>query len=138
VHSAACRPLSGPAKLGLALRVWTTFAVIRVRLHAWPLPRLTRHLAGRGRGRWAAHDPQRLSRAVHLSLRVGRRRPACIVASLVLFRLLRQQGDPAELVIGLPNLARGKEAHAWVELRGRDVGPPPGGAGHTPLARITT
>lgn len=135
--SAASRPLSGPAKLGLALRVWTNFAAIRVRLHAWPLPRLISHLARPGRGRWAAHDPQRLSRAVDRSLRLGSRRPECIVSSLVLFRLLCQQADPAELVIGLPEQALGKEAHAWVELRGRDVGPPPGGARHTPLARYS-
>ena len=135
--SAASRPLPGPAKLLLALRVWTTFATIRVRVHAWPLPRLTSHLARQGRGPWAAQDPERLSRAVDRSLRLGCRRPACIVSSLVLFRLLCQQGDPAELVIGLPEQALGKEAHAWVELRGRDVGPPPGGPRHTPLARYS-
>jgi hypothetical protein len=53
-----------------------------------------------------------------------------------LFRLLREQGDPAELVIGLPDAAADHEAHAWVEVDGRDVGPPPGRGQHEPLARF--
>ena len=53
----------------------------------------------------------------------------------MLYRLLRRQGDPAELVIGLPASPRDKDAHAWVELDGRDVGPFPGRNGHVELAR---
>jgi hypothetical protein len=53
----------------------------------------------------------------------------------VLYRLLRSRGEPAELVIGLPREPKDKDAHAWVELDGRDVGPPPGKAGHEQLAR---
>ncbi len=44
----------------------------------------------------------------------------------MLYRLLREQGDAAELVIGLPKNPADKSAHAWVELDGVDVGPPPG------------
>jgi hypothetical protein len=40
------------------------------------------------------------------------------------------------LVIGLPREAITKDAHAWVELDGTDVGPPPGRAGHEPMARF--
>jgi hypothetical protein len=57
------------------------------------------------------------------------------MSSLVLFHLLRRQGDPAELVIGLPHRPTNRNAHAWVELGGRVVGPPPGRLGHEPLAR---
>jgi hypothetical protein len=59
------------------------------------------------------------------------------VNALVLFRLLREQGDAAELVIGLPENPGGKDAHAWVELEGVDVGPPPGRSGHDEMARFS-
>jgi hypothetical protein len=53
----------------------------------------------------------------------------------VLYRLLREQGDPAEFLIGMPLDRRSKDAHAWVEVDRVDVGPPPGGRGRLPLAR---
>jgi hypothetical protein len=76
-----------------------------------------------------------LSRAVSRGLRVGSWQPRCLVRSLVLYRLLRAQGDPAELVIGLPIRPRNHEAHSWVELAGRDVGPAPGSSGYLELTR---
>jgi Transglutaminase-like superfamily len=60
-----------------------------------------------------------------------------LINALVLYRLLREQGDPVELVIGLPEQAADERAHAWVELEGRDVGPPPGRAGHSEMARLS-
>jgi hypothetical protein len=35
----------------------------------------------------------------------------------------------------LPHHATSHDAHAWVELRGRDVGPLPGGSGYVELTR---
>jgi hypothetical protein len=67
---------------------------------------------------------------------VGRHRPRCLINALVLFRLLREQGEAAILVIGLPEVATDERAHAWVEVDGRDVGPPPGGRGYRELARL--
>jgi hypothetical protein len=58
------------------------------------------------------------------------------VSALVFYRLLREQGDPAELVIGLAPDSNDYRAHAWVELGGVDVGPPPGRSGHESLARF--
>jgi hypothetical protein len=49
--------------------------------------------------------------------------------------MLREQGTPAELVIGLAADARDHLAHAWIEVDGIDVGPPPGRYGHSPIAR---
>ena len=66
---------------------------------------------------------------------VGPYQPRCLLRALVLFRELRRQGDPAELVIGLPRELVDKDAHAWVEIDGVDVGPPPGRGPHEPLAR---
>jgi len=78
-----------------------------------------------------------LSGAVDRSLRLGPFRTRCLFGALVLYRLLREQGDPAELVIGLPEEARDQAAHAWVELGGFDLGPPPGRGTHTELARFS-
>jgi hypothetical protein len=83
------------------------------------------------------HRPSTLARAVDRSLRIGDHRPRCLINALVLFRLLREQGDDVELVIGLPEEAADERAHAWVELQGRDVGPPPGRAGHEEMARLS-
>ena len=112
--------LSLRAKTGLAVRIWVLLARVVVGLRREPLPALV----------------ARLSRAVDRSLRVGGRRPRCLVNALVLYRLLREQGDDAELVVGLPARPVDKDAHAWVELGGVDVGPPPGRSGHEELARF--
>jgi hypothetical protein len=100
-----------------------------------PLPELTARLGG-ACARTHRLSPDRLSRAVDRALAFRGRRPTCLVSALVLYRLLRRQGDPAQLVIGLPGSPTDHAAHAWVELRGRDVGPPPGRNGHVELARF--
>jgi hypothetical protein len=122
------------AKLRLGLRVWYWFVVVRLGLRRSPLPELVGRL-GRAGATSRRLDPVRLGRAVAGALRVGRLDPRCLFTALVLYRLLRQQGDPAELVIGLPREPKDKDAHAWVELHGVDVGPPPGRGLHEELAR---
>ena len=129
-------PLSLPVKLQLALRIGIRFAVIQLSLRRQPLPDLVARLARPARRAPRRHPPARLSRAVDRALRVGGRQPTCLVNSLVLFRLLREQGDEPQLVIGLPEDGRNRIAHAWVELDGRDVGPAPGRGAHEPLARF--
>jgi hypothetical protein len=131
---------SGPfplaRKLALAARIWRRYAAVRLTLRRRPLPDLVADL---GRPRHpAAHrySPICLSRAVNRSLQIGRRRPTCLVNSLVLYRLLREQGDAAELVIGVEPERRSRITHAWVELDGEDVGPPPGRGPHVTLARF--
>jgi Transglutaminase-like superfamily len=128
-------PLPLRAKAALALRIWALYPRVLAGLRREQLPALVARL-GRAGGRRPAHSPARLSRAVDRSLRLGARKPRCLVSSLVLYRLLREQGDDAELVIGLPQTPADKDAHAWVELGGRDVGPPPGRGTHEELARF--
>ena len=127
--------LSPVAKVGLALRIWSLYPQVLVGLRREQLPTYVGRL-GKPTGRHAPLSPARLSRAVDRSLRFGSRRPRCLVNALVLYRLLREQGDAAELVIGLQETPADKDAHAWVELDGRDVGPPPGKGPHLELARF--
>ena len=128
-------PLPFRAKASLALRIWTLYPRVLAGLRREQLPAFVARF-GRPERRGAAYSAARLSRAVDRSLRVGRRKPRCLVSALVLYRLLREQGDDAELVIGLPQVPADKDAHAWVELGGTDVGPPPGRGTHEELARF--
>lgn len=131
-------PLSLREKVLLATRVWVRFALVSLRVRRQPLPRLVARLtAVDGVPPRTHHAPATLARAVDRSLRIGSHRPRCLINALVLYRLLREQGDPVELVIGLPEQAADERAHAWVELEGRDVGPPPGRAGHREMARLS-
>lgn len=124
-------------KLQLAWRVWRWFMIVQLRL--WiqpPLPRLVEELRQvRSPSRYAI-SPLRLGRTVHKLLSPGRIRPRCLVTSLVFLRLLSEQGAQPVLVIGLPSETVNQDAHAWIEVEGVEVGPPPGSIGHTELARF--
>jgi hypothetical protein len=130
-------PLPLRAKAALALRIWALLARVLVGLRRQPLPAFVARFGKPGAPRRDRHSAAKLSHAVDRSLRIGSRRPRCLVNALVLYRLLREQDDDAELVIGLPARPTDKDAHAWVELGGVDVGPPPGQSGHDELARFS-
>ena len=130
--------LSWPQKAGLAVRAWWTLAFVLFLLRTGDLRTAVQRLDRVPRRRRAStvqHPPRRLSRAVSRSLRVGPWQPRCLIRSMVLYRLAREQGEPVELVIGLAHQAASTDAHAWVELAGRDIGPAPGRLGHGELIR---
>ena len=130
------RRLTLAEKIRLAARIWVRFVQVTVQTRRVPLPAYVQGLARNGGTPRSPHPVATVSHAVDRSLRVGRHRPRCLINALVLFRLLREQGEAAILVIGLPEVATDERAHAWVELDGRDVGPPPGGRGYRELARL--
>jgi hypothetical protein len=123
------------AKAQILLRVWRCFLGITLRDPREPLPDFIARLGRVNGHRGDKISPVRLRRAILRTLHIGPWRPTCLANALVLYRLLREQGDPAELVIGLPREAITHEAHAWVELHGQDLGPFPG-VHHTALARF--
>jgi hypothetical protein len=126
-------PLSVRDRILLLVRIWWIAAGIPLAIRRRPLPDVVRRLgARRGHRTW---PPLLLSRAVSRGLRIGPWQPRCIIRALVLYRLLRAQGTPAELVIGLSERATSTDAHAWIEVAGRDVGPAPGRFGHQELVR---
>lgn len=131
------RRLSFSTKVRLTLRIWRWFFIARRNVTRGPLPLFIREFgAGPVLPSAESLPPRYLSRAVDKVLRMGGEEPTCLVKSLVLFRLLREQGDSAELVIGLPAETRDHIAHAWVELDGTDVGPAPGRGRHVAIARF--
>lgn len=122
-------------RIRLTLRVWTTLMSVTSARRGRTLPELTRHLGDvpvRPRG----IPVPRLARAVHRTLGIGPVRPRCLTNALVLYRLLAEEGVPSELIVGLPPGSGTVRAHAWVEVDGRDVGPPPGRMHHEILARF--
>jgi Transglutaminase-like superfamily len=123
-------------KVSLALRTLVWFLHVHVGLRRRPLPHLVQRLARVRRTRDYRVSPVRLGRGIARILRLGSRRSRCLVTALVHFRLLREQGERAELVIGLPAYPTDKNAHAWVEIDSVDVGPPPGRGGRQQLARF--
>jgi hypothetical protein len=130
------RPLTAAGKARLVVRSWVSFARLLVWRRRYPLPNLVRRIVDEP-ARRLPYDvrPVRVGRIVVRSLEVGPVHARCLTNALVHLRILRQQGEDAALVIGLPELAPTKDAHAWVELDGRDVGPPPGRGVNEALAR---
>ena len=133
------RPGSAPlgffAKLALAGRIVTLWARVLMGLHRYSLPALLKRLGRVGSPSIHSFSPDRLSRAVDRVLQLGPFQPRCIIRALVLYRLLRGQNTPGDLVIGLPDTATDHLAHAWIEIDGVDIGPRPGRGNHRELVR---
>lgn len=129
------QPLTSAQKLTLLLRAWMWLAVVAIGVRLHPLPQLVARLDRPPPRPACQMQPRRLGRIVFRVLRIGPKRARCMLLSLVLFRLLREQGIEAEVVIGLPQSPKDKTAHAWVEVGGVDVGPPPGRGDNIELVR---
>ncbi len=120
------------------VEMWTDYRLVRSLLSSTPLPEVVKALdVGQGRKPDTTSDVVPLGRLLNRRLRLPWWQPLCLPRALVLYRMARRRGFTPQLVIGLPTLADSKDAHAWVEIDGRDVGPPPGGRGHLPLARYS-
>ena len=128
--------LATSTKVALASVTWLEYARVLSRVRRARLPDLVRRLET------APHrlplpplDPTRLGKLVARILNRGPVRPRCLTLSLVLFRMLVRQGIRPQLLIGLPPSPSSHEAHAWIEVEGRVVGPPPGRLGHEEMVR---
>ena len=127
--------LSAAAKGWMVALVWARFSRVWLTLRRRPLPDAVTRIGTGAPAPALRVDARRMGRIVNRSLTIGSWQPRCLYQALVLYRGLRAQGDEAELVIGLPREAATKDAHAWVEVAGVDVGPPPGRGLHEELAR---
>jgi hypothetical protein len=129
-------PIRVTRRVLLAARIWSRFVTVWLTLKRNALPDAVSRLASTA---VPSPDrpipPRRLGTMVFRVLRIGPWRPRCLYQAVVLFTLLRDRGEAVELVIGLPRVAYSKDAHAWVELDGVDVGPPPGQGSHEELVR---
>jgi len=125
-------------KLRLAAQIWVWSTQVALALRRAELPEYVGRVGAiTGPPTRRPLDPRRLSGAVDRTLTLGRLGPRCIVRALVLYRLLKTQGDKPELVIGLSENPKDHLAHAWIELDRVDIGPRPGRHGHQELARFS-
>jgi hypothetical protein len=122
-------------RVSLAVQIWYWYGRIRLRLGRRTLHELVDWLATPGGTGASPLEPRRLGRIVGRVLPAHYSGATCLTRSLILYRLLHLQGLRPHLVIGLPRQPKDHEAHAWIELDGSDVGPPPGGRLFAPLAR---
>ena len=119
----------------LVATVLADYVAVRRSLATAALPRAIALAGAVPVSRRSHREVGRLSRTVDRCLLLGPVRARCLVRAMVLYRLLRREGHRPQLVIGLPPTPDEPDAHAWVELDGRDVGPSPGRSGHDELAR---
>jgi hypothetical protein len=122
-------------RLGLALAIWTRFLRVKVLLRQQSVAAVAIALGKRPGKARRFRNPLNLGRAVWKALSFGPLRPRCLPVALVHYRLLIEQGLPAQLVIGIPEASESIDAHAWVDIDGLDVGPPPGRGGRLVMAR---
>jgi hypothetical protein len=101
--------------IGLGLR-WLGFRRLQALLSHGPLKKL-QGVSQENRFRVA----QAQARLVQIAASHGLYRPTCLPQSLALWWLLRCQGIETDLRVGVNPVAKGLEAHAWVELQGRPL-----------------
>lgn len=121
----------------MAYHIYVTFAqvVYRLRVRRLPVPRVIELVGEAQDVRLPRGDSVGLGNQIYRALSVGRFQPRCLTLAMTHFTLLSRLGLNPSLVIGLPRPDT-SDAHAWVEVGGRDVGPPPGRDGSKELARF--
>lgn len=82
------------------------------------------HARETGTGLESHEEVQAACRMVRAALRYSFAQFSCLEESLTLWYLLRKQGIPACLRIGVRKENERFEAHAWVELRGEALNQP--------------
>lgn len=119
----ACARLSGSQRL-LLFECWLLLPFIAGSLRLFGFRRVQAFLA-----HWsAAGNPRRtalgarpaeeVSWLVATAARLGPYRASCLPRALALWWLLRRQGNPVDLRIGVRTIAGQLMAHAWVEHEG--------------------
>lgn len=86
--------------------------------------RVESHARETGTGLQSHEEVRALCQMVRAALRYSFAQFSCLEESLTLWYLLRKQGIPACLRIGVRKENERFEAHAWVELRGEALNQP--------------
>jgi transglutaminase superfamily protein len=130
-----------PADRWLLLRAALAVGAIRLGLSVLPFRTVRRLLARGARARTPSEAAERTSaERVVWAVTVASRhvaRATCLTQALAVELLLRRQGYPAHLRIGVGRAGdTGIEAHAWVESQGRIVIGGSGQGRYTPLPAL--
>lgn len=122
-------------KISFATRVWVTAARVQWEMRRRPLPEIVRRLGKVEETSVLPWGPIHMGEIIARLLTVGPWTARCITLSLVHYHFLAERGLRPSLVIGLPDEPTSQDAHAWVEVGGRDMGPPPGRGRNEPMAK---
>lgn len=104
--------------------LWRALALlpfVGLGLRLFGLQRMLRALESNPRNSIDFDSAAVTTRMVEAAARRGPYRPACLPRSLALWAILRWQGHPAELRLGVRKKEGALQAHAWVELDGRPL-----------------
>jgi hypothetical protein len=124
-------------RVRLAVAIWFRYLVVKALLvRKLPLPKVVETLRRRPHRRPPHQEPRQLGRSIVRSLSIGNLQPRCLTLALVHSSFLQDMELAHDLVIGLPRNPTSVAAHAWIELDGIDIGPPPGRHGHEEMARF--
>ncbi len=109
-----------PWERRVLVRAWCLLPLTAMRLRWLGLARAQSTSCARPslQGDEALAVARRITRWVHVASRHGPFRPTCLPMSLVLQRLLREQGIESDLRFGVRKAAGRIEGHAWVERDG--------------------
>jgi hypothetical protein len=121
-------------RIRVGARIAARYARARWLMATKTLPAAVKTLDRQARPSELGLTPEQLARGVDRVLRIGRRPLRCLPRALVLYSLLADDGQDPTLVIGVLETSAIPDAHAWVEIHGVDVGPPPGRSGHSAMA----
>ena len=126
------RARSIPGNLLLATRLWLRLGRVAWELRRRPLPQAVHGLGPRGERTGGGHriHARRLGKMVDRALHVGPWRPRCLFQAARLVLASPRSGRSSRARDRPRCGTRSKDAHAWVELDGIDVGPPPGPGTH--------
>ena len=122
-------------KFRLALGIWVRFIRVKALLRSGNVAAVVKTLSVAPDVPRRRRNPVNQGRAIWKALSFGPVRARCLPIALVQYRFLIEQGRSAQLVIGIPEESESIDAHAWVEIDGIDVGPPPGRGGRLVMAR---
>ncbi|MEO8201268.1 MAG: lasso peptide biosynthesis B2 protein [Gemmatimonadota bacterium] len=122
-----------------SFRILTTSLVLPLLLRLVPFDRLAEKV-GRRRSSRTPSQAQQLAIAARVDRVLGLLPPpwrrTCLTRSIVLYHLLRRNGLPVELCLGVRRGVNGMDAHAWLELNNGPYLEPATEAGFEIIARF--
>jgi hypothetical protein len=124
-------PLSLLHRLSLAAEILTAYAQVRKELRRGDLRQTVEALRRTDTIVTPEVGPRRLAQAATRTVRLLPFDSRCLMASLVVTKLLARRGVPAVFILGV-SPGPGFAAHAWVECEGRPVLP----AGDSSFGRL--
>jgi len=114
--------VESPAGLWLFIRVGVWIALVTLLLRLVSMPRMMRMLAPR---KISAKKWPRSKIVNFASFWLGRERAfyqrSCLKRSLVLFRYLNMQSDPAQFIIGVRKEKGELRGHSWIMIEGKPL-----------------